>query len=282
MTLIAVASASGAPGVTTAALALASCWPAGVTPVLAETDPAGGDLQVLFGLPDSPGMVSLAAAGRRAAGPDLLWQHVQWLTAGLAALPGPVGAEQATATASMLGGTGYAPLTAASAAGTVIIADCGRAGPGTPAAPLLAAADQLLLVTATAPEAIARTAALLPALQAASRALSILLSGIRGPWPAEEIAAALGAPVAGRLPRDRAAAAALRGIAARRGPATRWRNPRRLPLLTAAAAIAATLSPPGRTSGAPAGTPASGAPAPAPAATTPAPAVTRSLAGEQA
>jgi hypothetical protein len=279
MTLIAVASAGGAPGVTTAALALASCWPAGVTPVLAETDPAGGDLQVLYALPESPGLVSLAAAGRRAASGDLIWQHVQWLTPGLAALPGPVGAGQATATATMLAGTGYRPLTAASAAGTVIIADCGRAAPGTAAGPLLAAADQVLLVTATTAEALARTAASLPGLQAASRSVAILLSGIRGPWPADEIAGALGAPVAGRLPRDRAAAAALRGAAARRSPATFWRSPRRLPLLTAAAGVAAGLAP------APAAPWDAAAPGTASQDTSPAEPATdgaRSLAGEPA
>ena len=65
MTLIACASVSGSPGVTTAALGLAAYWPLDLTPLLAEADPSGGDLQVLFSLPESPGTVSLAAAARR-------------------------------------------------------------------------------------------------------------------------------------------------------------------------------------------------------------------------
>ena len=69
MTLIAVASFSGSPGVTTAALGIAACWPAGADPLLAEADPSGGDLQAWFGLPDTPGMVSLAAAARRGQQP---------------------------------------------------------------------------------------------------------------------------------------------------------------------------------------------------------------------
>src|SRR3982074_1468642 len=46
MALIAIASDKGAPGVTTAALALAAVWPRPV--LLAECDPAGGDLVYRF------------------------------------------------------------------------------------------------------------------------------------------------------------------------------------------------------------------------------------------
>jgi hypothetical protein len=42
MALIALAADKGSPGVTTAAVALAAVWPRRVR--LAETDPAGGDL----------------------------------------------------------------------------------------------------------------------------------------------------------------------------------------------------------------------------------------------
>jgi hypothetical protein len=249
MTLIACASVSGAPGVTTAALGLAACWPPGASPVLAEADPSGGDLQVLFGLPESPGAVSLAAAARRAGGRDLLWQHVQWLGADLAVLPGPAGAGQAAAAGAALAAVGYAPVTAAAGHGTVVIADCGRADPGTPAAPLMQAADLLLIVTGTAPEALAHLHARLGALRDLSPRLQLLLCGARGPWPAAEVSQALGAPVAGELPADRAGAAVLRGLPVRRGPATRWRDPRGLPLLAAAGRaatrLAAAVPPPG-------------------------------------
>ena len=46
MALIAVAADKGAPGVTTTALALAAVWPRPV--LLAECDPAGGDLVYRF------------------------------------------------------------------------------------------------------------------------------------------------------------------------------------------------------------------------------------------
>ena len=180
MTLIACASVSGSPGVTTAALGLAAYWPLDLTPVLLEADPSGGDLQVLFGLPESPGTVSLAAASRRASDPDLLWRHAQWLTPRLAVVPGPVGADQAAATGSLLAASSWAPVTAAARSGAMIVADCGRAGPGTPAAPLIQAADLLLIVTSTTAEALAHLHARLGALRRLSPQLRLLLSGPRG------------------------------------------------------------------------------------------------------
>ena len=140
---------------TTAALGLAAYWPLDLTPLLAEADPSGGDLQVLFGLPESPGTVSLAAAAGRSAGPDLLWRHAQWLTPRLAVVPGPAGADQAAATGARLAAGSWAPVTAAAASGAMIVADCGRASPGTPAAPLIQAADVLLIVTTADAAALA-------------------------------------------------------------------------------------------------------------------------------
>src|SRR5690242_12871160 len=68
--LIALTSAKGSPGVTTAALALALCWPRPV--VLAELDPAGGDVLAGYG-------------GGRAAGSGLQELIVTSRRGGLAA-----------------------------------------------------------------------------------------------------------------------------------------------------------------------------------------------------
>ena len=211
MTLIACASVSGSPGVTTAALGLAAYWPLDLTPLLAEADPSGGDLQVLFSLPESPGTVSLAAAARP-AGPDLLWRHAQWLTPRLAVVPGPAGADQAAATGARLAAGSWAPVTAAAASGAMIVADCGRASPGTPAAPLIQAADVLLIVTTADAAALAHLHARLGALRRLNPKAQLLLTGPRGPWPPAEISATLQAPVAG------AAARPGRGVGAARPP----------------------------------------------------------------
>ena len=243
MTLIAVASFSGSPGVTTAALGIAACWPAGADPLLAEADPSGGDLQAWFGLPDTPGMVSLAAAARRGHGPDLLAGHAARLPGGLQALPGPVGASQAHAAASQLAAVGYEPVTAAAAAGQVIVADCGRLAPGTPVTPLLDAAAVLLVVTTGDAAALAHVhARRLGTLAGMAGQTQLLLSGRPGPYPAAEISGTLGVSVAGRLPWDPAGAALLRGVPVRRGRRTRWRSPWRLPLLAAAAETAWRIS----------------------------------------
>ena len=44
VTLVALCSLKGSPGVTTAALGLAAGWPSAEQPVVVECDPAGGDL----------------------------------------------------------------------------------------------------------------------------------------------------------------------------------------------------------------------------------------------
>jgi len=72
MAYIAFASAKGSPGVTTAVAALAATWPADRPLVVAELDPAGGDLVVRLDLATEPGLVSLAAAGRRELDRDTL------------------------------------------------------------------------------------------------------------------------------------------------------------------------------------------------------------------
>jgi cellulose biosynthesis protein BcsQ len=242
MTLIAVASFSGSPGVTTAALSIAACWPAEADPVLVEADPSGGDLQAWFGLPDAPGMVSLAAAARRGSSPDLLAGHAAHLPGGLQALPGPVGASQAHAAASQLAAVGYEPVTAAASAGRVIVADCGRLTPGTPVTRLLDAANLLLVVTTGDAAALAHVHAPLGTLADLAGQTELLLSGRPGPYPAAEISNTLSVDVAGRLPWDPAGAALLRGVPVRRGWRTRWRPVSRLPLLAAAAETAWRIS----------------------------------------
>ncbi len=94
MALVAVAADKGAPGVTTASLALAAVWPRPV--LLAECDAAGGDL--LYRLPAADGgrldpqrgLLSLAVAARRGIQPHQVWRHTQKLHGGLDILTGLV------------------------------------------------------------------------------------------------------------------------------------------------------------------------------------------------
>jgi hypothetical protein len=151
MTLVALASAKGSPGVTTAATVLSALWPRPV--VLAECDPSGSDLVIrMTGPGGAPlnadrGLVSLAAAGRKGLDDEVIMAHTQQLDGGLDALVSVRAPEQ-------IGGMGglWVPLGAAlnNMYGVDVLADCGRIGPASPQLPIVQAARLVVLVcTAT-------------------------------------------------------------------------------------------------------------------------------------
>jgi hypothetical protein len=148
MALIAIASDKGAPGVTTAALALAAVWPRPV--LLAECDPAGGDLVYRFPAADGGhldprrGVLSLAVVARRGMQPHQVWEHAQKLHGGLDVLVGVTNAEQGAGLSLLWGPIGKA---LASLPQADVIADCGRLGADGPLYDLLAEATTVALVT---------------------------------------------------------------------------------------------------------------------------------------
>jgi hypothetical protein len=79
MPLIALASVKSSPGVTTAALALASMWKTAGRRLLLEADPGGGDLGLWLGLPADSGLAGLAAAARHGHEAGLAWRHAREL-----------------------------------------------------------------------------------------------------------------------------------------------------------------------------------------------------------
>jgi hypothetical protein len=148
MALIAVTADKGAPGVTTACVALAAVWPRPV--LLAECDPAGGDL--VYRLPAASGgqldpnrgLLSLAVALRRGLELGQAWEHTQKLHGGLDLLVGVVTPEQGAGLDPLWGPVGAA-LAQLPDADT--IADCGRIGVAGPHYDLLAQASLVVLVT---------------------------------------------------------------------------------------------------------------------------------------
>ncbi|WP_105975589.1 hypothetical protein [Streptomyces geranii] len=162
MALIVLAADKGSPGVTTAAVALAAVWPRRA--LLAETDPAGGDLVYRSAaahggmLNPNTGMLSIAATARRGLVPDQLWDHVQPLSGGLEVLVGLGIAEQAAGLAGLWPtlGSAFAQLADSPNAPADVIADCGRISGDTPVVELFPHAALVLLVSRTEPEAIAR------------------------------------------------------------------------------------------------------------------------------
>jgi len=148
MALIAIAADKGSPGVTTAALALGAVWPRPV--LLAECDPAGGDLVYRYpapngeGLDPRRGLLSLAVAARRGLQPHQVWEHAQKLNGGLDVLTGVTNAEQGAGLNPLWGQVGRV---LAGVPQADVIADCGRIGTDGPHYDLLEAASVLLLLT---------------------------------------------------------------------------------------------------------------------------------------
>jgi len=219
--IYALVSAGGAPGVTTAALALALTWPSQV--VLAECDPSGGD--ILAGLlrgqvPARQGLTEHAIeAGRglQAAHSILASQlipldrdHSRML------LPGMTDPRQATG----LGPAWSAIATTLVGEPADVIADCGRldAGDGQPLPVLLAARVVVVVLRPSLRQvwaARSRIDILMRLLGGIGR-LVLLLTG-PGSRSAKDIASALGVQVSAQLPADGRTAAALSdGAAGRR------------------------------------------------------------------
>lgn len=159
MSLVALFSDKGSPGVTTLALALGHAWP---TPVaLVELDPAGGDLALRLTdgagrpvLAPEPGLITFAAAARRDAAPSLA-EHGQLLSgaSGLFVVPGLSAPEQASAMAGLWGAV---VTSMAASAESDVIADLGRLHPHSPVHAAAAVADVLIGVCAAEPAAMLR------------------------------------------------------------------------------------------------------------------------------
>ncbi|SDG04225.1 hypothetical protein SAMN05660662_0110 [Blastococcus aurantiacus] len=209
--LIALCSAKGAPGVTTSGLALALTWPRPV--VLAELDPAGGDVLAGYGRGElsAGGLADLVLAARRGGlarelDAQLLHLDAEGHTRLLPGLADPAGARHvdwdrlATLLTTMDGGT------------VDVLADCGRLRAEYFPSPVAHRAAAVVLVTGSTLRAVrAATHALTelrerdggPGMQAT------LVVGPGEPYGEREISDALGVPVVGSLPRDGKAAAVL-------------------------------------------------------------------------
>jgi hypothetical protein len=212
MMLVAVLSLKGSPGVSTFSIALAARWPGPVRRLLVEADPSGGDVATRFSLATAPGLVSLAAATHGGGGRGVVWQHAQVLPGGLAVVAAPPDADRARAALSALtaqASTGVGALRAVADGGDAVVVDCGRIDPGTPAMPLVHAADVLVLLTRAHAEDLAHLVLRLPVVGRWARRPVLLLLG-EG-YPTADVARELGVAPLGRIPHDPRGAAVLCG-----------------------------------------------------------------------
>ncbi len=255
MTTVSVCSAKGSPGATTLACAIGAVWPADRRIVVAECDPAGGDLAARFNLSAKRGMTSLALEARRSpiAMQLDIDSHLQVLPGGLEVLAGPTGAAASRAVdaeiAECLVRIGSVSGQEGSAAAPDLVLDCGRIQPGAAGQfEAFRASHHVLVVARPTVEAVASTRWIAELLNHsrerhrrdddprdtpdADARLVLVGNGPVLPSQAEE---AVGLPLLSVVPEDRVAAAALRGE-----PALTWRLARS-PLVRSVRALVADL-----------------------------------------
>lgn len=201
--LVSLASATGAPGVTTTALGLGLNWPRPV--VLVEADAKGGSglLAGFFrGQLDQPGLVDLVLAQRS----DLVAEALPRLLypvpdSSASVLFGSRSHEQAGGVAAL-----WQPLLDAlrelEATGADVIVDAGRLGlPGWPR-PLVFGSDVALLLVGSDLPGLAASrswAAALAAEEVPGHTTRLLIVGEGRPYSRQELARSLGVPVLGSV-----------------------------------------------------------------------------------
>ncbi|HEY3545799.1 MAG TPA: hypothetical protein VGK17_06870 [Propionicimonas sp.] len=204
MTTVALCSASGAPGVTTSALALTWVWPQvqpGRRVLLVDADPSGsgllgGALQAT--LAPGAGVLELAALTGAPAAPDLLARSTALDREGLRmVLPGVSDPHQARTLAALWAGLADAAFDL-HVAGTDVVIDAGRVGHRDEPTSLLSDADVVAVVLSpTVAHTVATSAALrrLTAARAPRSAPTVVVVGARRPYMAGEVERALHCPV---------------------------------------------------------------------------------------
>jgi MinD-like ATPase involved in chromosome partitioning or flagellar assembly len=195
--LIAVASVKGAPGVTRLAMTMAALWPHGASPTLIEGDPAGGTIAGRFGLEPSPSLTTLAAAMYPSAQEVRIGEHAQRLPGGLPVVVAPADPAGVRAAVADLAAFGGLLEQAADDPEAVLIVDCGRLDADR-LSPVVALADEVLLVARPVPEMVGPLNASIKALRSTEAMVRLVLRG--GGYDTGEMSRALGIDVAGRLP----------------------------------------------------------------------------------
>ena len=198
MRIVTLASVRGAPGVTTAALMLASTLPEAV---LVEADLDGGVLAIRYGLGREPGLTTLAASS---PDDDRGWRAHAQSAGGVPVLVEP----DLPDACAMLWRTGGNRITdVIVAANGIAVIDAGRLRSQ---APIVAASDLVAVLVRPVAEQLVALAQRLPTFhQPVRRQVAAVLVG-NGPYRAAEVEAGLDVPVLGTLPDDPASAETLR------------------------------------------------------------------------
>lgn len=213
MAVIALAGCSGAPGVTTSALALLLSWPLepGRRMILAECDPDGG--AVLHGLlqgtlGDRYGLRNLSVAARKGEFSDAFWRQLIHVSGedgkkeslrDRLLLPGITDPAQAASLGSVwkILAQMFRGIDAQSHHDVLI--DLGRRGANGPSGVLAEQADAVVVVVRNTLRCLQAAEARVRALEEQVGDVSVLMIN-EGPYPAGEIQRVLQVPVLATLP----------------------------------------------------------------------------------
>ncbi|MFT4217429.1 MAG: hypothetical protein QM619_09645 [Micropruina sp.] len=205
--MVTLMSASGAPGVTTTAVALGVRWPRPV--IVVEADPKGGSgiLAGYFrGQVDHPGLIELVVAQRADVVAEALPRLLLPVPGTQASvLVGTRSHEQAAGLASLWPSLVEALSDVDGAAATDVIVDAGRLGAYGWPQPLADSSDVCLLVMGSDLPSLAANrswAASLAAEESPGHLVRVLLVGPGVPYGAGEVRRALGVPVLAGIDRD--------------------------------------------------------------------------------
>ena len=197
--LIGLLSAKGSPGVTTTALALTAAPGGGPERLFVELDPAGGDVECWTGLTGEAGLVRVVSDLRRETPTEVLFASAVELPAGGRSLLVPTAGPEAASTIAVAGDHLGQALVAFDG---LAIVDAGRWSIDQPTARRLDACAVVGVVCSPTLAGVEHARCLIDALRSSVDALvCVVLVGHR-PYPATEVAAAIGVPVAGVMAWD--------------------------------------------------------------------------------
>lgn len=214
MTLVVLGSVKGAPGATTAALALAFAWPlaAGQRVLVVDADPAGADIASGFlqgAAPAGGGLATVAVTREDVATVVLAGSVALDVTGSRLLLTGPATTRHHGA------GPVWARLRELAGAEWVVLVDAGRVA-ADDAQQMVTSADAVLLVSGSSLRAAAAARLVATALgpdDAAARGgvavVRLLVVGERRPYPVDELASSLGLEALPPLAWDPRAASVL-------------------------------------------------------------------------
>ncbi|MEH0424715.1 hypothetical protein [Streptomyces sp. B21-083] len=213
MAVIALAGCSGAPGVTTSALALLLSWPLepGRRMILAECDPDGG--AVLHGLlqgtlGDRYGLRNLSVAARKGEFSDAFWRQLIHLSGedgkkeslrDRLLLPGITDPAQAASLGSVWKILAQMFRGIDAQSGHDVLIDLGRRGANGPSGVLAEQADAVVVVVRNTLRCLQAAEARVRTLEEQVGDVSVLMIN-EGPYPAGEIQRVLQVPVLATLP----------------------------------------------------------------------------------